>query len=107
MSNHIHLLIETRDVLLSKTMQGINQRYTMYFNRKYKTVGHLFQGRYKAVLCDRDAYLLLLVKYIHMNPVRAKIVEDISKYQWSSHHEYGERKRGHIWTIDNLWGKLL
>lgn len=91
MSNHIHLLVETRDTPLSKIMQGINQRYTMYYNRKYKTVGHLFQGRYKAILCDRDAYLLSLMKYIHMNPVRAKIAEKVSEYQWSSHHEYAKK----------------
>lgn len=103
MSNHIHLLIETRDTPLSKIMQGINQRYTMYFNRKYKTVGHLFQGRYKAILCDRNAYLLTLIKYIHMNPVRAKIAESISKYQWSSHHEYmKKRKKKGIIDVDQV-----
>jgi putative transposase len=69
MGNHIHLLLETRDVPLSRIMQGINQSYTLYFNRKYREVGHLFQGRYKAILCDRDAYLLSLLKYIHNNPV--------------------------------------
>ena len=57
MSNHVHLLIETGRVALSKIMQGLQLRYTGYFNRKYKKVGHLFQGRYKAILCDRDAYL--------------------------------------------------
>lgn len=72
MSNHVHLLIETRQIPLSKILQGINQSYTMYFNRRYKTVGHLFQGRYKAILCDKDAYLLSLIKYIHLNPVKAK-----------------------------------
>jgi len=72
MNNHVHLLVETQDVPLSKVMQGVNQTYTMYFNRKYRTVGHLFQGRYKAILCDRDAYLLGLVKYIHENPLRAR-----------------------------------
>src|SRR4030043_2258655 len=74
MSNHVHLLIETRENPLSKILQGINQSYTMYFNRKYGTVGHLFQGRYKAILCDKDAYLLTLIKYIHLNPVRAGMV---------------------------------
>ena len=73
MNNHIHLLLETQDFPLSKIQQGINQRYTMYFNKKHKTVGHLFQGRYKAILCDKDKYLLSLIKYIHLNPVRAKV----------------------------------
>lgn len=90
MNNHVHLLIETQGVPLYKILQGVNQRYTMYFNRKYKTVGHLFQGRYKAILCDRDEYLLSLVKYIHLNPVRAKITKTPDGYQWSSHHCYAK-----------------
>jgi putative transposase len=88
MMNHVHLLIEMRDVPLSKILQGINQSYTMYFNWKYTTVGHLFQGRYKAILCDRDAYLLSLVKYIHANPIRIKRVKSLGMYPWSSHHAY-------------------
>ena len=91
MNNHVHLLIETQEIPLSKILQGINQSYTTYFNRKYKTVGHLFQGRYKAILCDRDEYLLSLVKYIHLNPVRARIVKTPDEYQWSSHHSYIQR----------------
>jgi hypothetical protein len=88
MNNHIHLLIETQKIPLSKFMQGVSQTYTIYFNRRYRTVGHLFQGRYKAILCDQDAYLLGLVKYIHRNPVRARIVERLDAYPWSSHHAY-------------------
>jgi putative transposase len=88
MSNHVHLLIETKDIPLSKILQGVNQRYTMHYNRRYKTVGHLFQGRYKAILCDRDRYLLALVKYIHYNPIRARIIEQLDKYQWSSYPAY-------------------
>lgn len=88
MNNHVHLLIETGEIPLSKAMQGVNQTYTMYFNRRYRTVGHLFQGRYKAILCDREAYLLSLLKYIHQNPIRAKIAERIDAYPWSSHHAY-------------------
>ncbi len=76
MNNHVHLLIQTQETPLSKILQGINQRYTIYFNRKYKTIGHLFQGRYKAILCDKDEYLLTLVKYIHNNPVRAGITKE-------------------------------
>lgn len=94
MNNHIHLLVETQETPLSKILQGINQSYTTYFNRKYKTVGHLFQGRYKAILCDRDEYLLSLVKYIHLNPVRAKIVKFPDKYHWSSQHSYIKKTDG-------------
>jgi len=88
MNNHVHLLIETQIVPLSKILQGMNQSYTQYFNRKHRTVGHLFQGRYKAILCDRDAYLLALIKYIHLNPVRAKIVKTPDEYAWSGHRNY-------------------
>jgi len=88
MPNHVHLLIETKDIRLSKILQGVHQRYTMYYNRRYKTVGHLFQGRYKAILCDRDRYLLALLKYIHRNPVRAKIAGGFGKYPWSSYWAY-------------------
>jgi REP element-mobilizing transposase RayT len=88
MRNHIHLLIETCDTALSKILQGINQSYTMYFNKKYRTVGHLFQGRYKAILCDRDRYLLELLKYIHNNPLRAGLAKTLAMYHWSSHRAY-------------------
>ena len=88
MGNHVHLLIETGETPLSKVLQGINQSYTLYFNRRYKTIGHLFQGRYRAILCDRDNYLLALLKYIHKNPLRAGIAETLETYQWSSHRAY-------------------
>jgi len=91
MHNHVHLLIETQDIPLSKFMQGLNQTYTMHYNRRYRTVGHLFQGRYKAILCDREAYLLGLLKYIHLNPIRANIAESFEVYPWSSHHAYAEK----------------
>jgi putative transposase len=88
MSNHVHLLLETGKTPLSKIFQGIQFRYTQYYNRRYRTVGHLFQGRYKAILCDRDAYLLELVRYIHLNPARLKIPQDLAGYRWSSHQAY-------------------
>lgn len=88
MSNHVHLLLEVGETPLAKAMQGLQQSYTLYFNRKYKLVGHLFQGRYKDILCDRDAYLLELVRYIHLNPVRSKIVDTPGNYAWSSHRAY-------------------
>jgi len=100
MSNHVHLLIETRQIPPSKILQGINQSYTMYFNRKYKTVGHLFQGRYKAILCDKDAYLLSLIKYIHLNPVKAKIAKAAGGYRWSSHRSYDKQQKNNIVDTD-------
>ncbi len=102
MSNHVHLLIETRQIPLSKILQGINQSYTMYFNGKYKTVGHLFQGRYKAILCDKDAYLLSLIKYIHLNAVRAKIAKAAGQYRWSSHQSYEKKKNNDFVDTDQV-----
>jgi len=92
MSNHVHLLIETKRVPLSKIMQGIQFTYTQIFNRRHGTVGHLFQGRYKALLCDRNEYLLELVRYIHLNPGRMRKGLNPRKYRWSSHRAYlGEK----------------
>jgi len=88
MTNHIHLLMETVQSPISKIMQVLSFGYTQYFNRKYGKSGHLFQGRYKSFLCDRDAYLLELVRYIHLNPVRAGMVKSPDDYRWSSHHQY-------------------
>jgi len=102
MNNHVHLLIETKDIPLSKIQQGINQSYTIYFNKKYNTVGHLFHGRYKAILCDKEAYLLSLIKYIHLNPVSAGIVKEPDEYRWSSHINYIGREKGGIIDIDQV-----
>jgi putative transposase len=88
MTNHVHLLIEAGRVPLSRIMQGLQLRYTGYFNKKYNKVGHLFQGRYKAILCDRDAYLIELVRYLHLNPQRMRSPVEARKYRWSSHGAY-------------------
>jgi REP element-mobilizing transposase RayT len=93
MSNHYHLLLETPSGNLSKIMQHINGAYTNYFNVKRKRSGHLFQGRYKAILIDADEYAKELSRYIHLNPVRAGMVSRPAEYRWSSYSEYvGERK---------------
>ncbi len=94
MSNHAHLLIEVRDVSLSKIMQGIQQGYTQWYNRRHKHTGHVFEQRYKATLCNKDQYLLALIRYIHQNPERAKLESGLD-YLWSSHKSYiGENKNG-------------
>jgi REP element-mobilizing transposase RayT len=85
MSNHFHLLVETQEPNLSMAMQWINVSYATYFNRKRGRHGHLFQGRFKAILIDADEYLKHLSRYIHLNPVRAKMVPTPSEYQWSSY----------------------
>lgn len=88
MPNHFHLLIEVNQQSLSKIMQCLLTAYVMYFNSRYKRVGHLFQSRYKAIVCGKEEYLLRLVRYIHLNPVRAKMVKNINDYKWSSHQYY-------------------
>jgi REP element-mobilizing transposase RayT len=89
MTNHVHLLVEQGSSYpLSKYMQRLQSAYTSFFNRKHKKWGHLFQGRYKAVLVDKDRYLLSLVKYIHLNPKRAKMETQIGQYHWTSHRQY-------------------
>lgn len=88
MKNHLHLLVEVEEIPLSRIMQSLLFRYTRYFNRRYGEVGHLFQGRYKAIVCDKDTYLLELVRYIHLNPVRAKIVKKPEDYVWTGHLSY-------------------
>ena len=86
--NHVHLLIEMQDDPVSRIMQRVLTTYSQYHNRKYKKIGHLFQGRYKSILCQTDRYLGELVKYIHLNPVRAKMVRRPERYQYSSHRAY-------------------
>lgn len=85
MSNHYHLVIETPDSTLSRGMQWLNSKYAQWFNKTHKRVGHLFQGRFKAVLVDRDTYLLELLRYVVLNPVRAKMVARPEDYRWSSY----------------------
>jgi hypothetical protein len=79
-------------------MQMVNFTYTQYFNKKYGKVGHLFQGRYKSYLCDKDSYLLSLVRYIHNNPVRAGLVENAGAYAWSSNADYLKGTKGLVDT---------
>jgi putative transposase len=97
MRNHFHLLLEVNGIPLSRIMQSLLFRYTRYFNRRYGKVGHLFQGRYRAILCDKDVYLLELVRYIHLNAVRAKVVKEPERYLWTGHLSYlGKGKEGLI-----------
>lgn len=90
MTNHYHLMIETPEGNLSRIMKHINNSYTNYFNIKRKRAGHLLQGRYKAILIEADAYAAELSRYIHLNPVRAKMVPSPEEYKWSSYRFYAE-----------------
>ena len=95
MDNHYHLLLETPRGNLSQILHHINRAYTNYVNTKRNRSGHLFQGRYKAIVVEKDPYLLELSHYIHLNPVRAGLVENPSVYRWSSYPS--ERNRFLLW----------
>jgi REP element-mobilizing transposase RayT len=88
LDNHYHLLIETPHANLSKMMRDLNGHYTIYFNKRHKRNGHLFQGRFKSILVDKDNYLLALSRYIHLNPVRAGITSKPENYSNSSMSYY-------------------
>jgi len=90
MSNHYHLMVETPLGNLSQIMKHINSSYTTYFNIKHNRVGHLLQGRYKAILVEADAYAAELSRYIHLNPVRAGKALSPIEYRWSSFRYYME-----------------
>ncbi|MDY7037197.1 MAG: transposase [Thermodesulfobacteriota bacterium] len=102
MDNHYHLLLETPLGNLVKVMHGLNSNYTGYFNRRYARTGHLFQGRYKAIIVDKDAYLLELSRYVHLNPVRAGIVNRPGKYAWSSYPGYIRKSKRVDW-VEYVW----
>ena len=88
MSNHLHLLLMPTVASLSETMRRLLTGYAVYFNRKYNRSGHLFQNRYKSILCEEEPYFLELIRYIHLNPLRAGLVknlEELDRYPWSGH----------------------
>ena len=104
MKNHVHLALQVTETPLSKLMQSLSQRYTVWFNHRHERVGHLFQGRYKDILVDSDQYLLELIRYIHLNPVRANLVADPANYPYSSHRAYSDLVAAPPWlTLD--WGQ--
>ncbi|MFH1665392.1 MAG: transposase [Candidatus Omnitrophota bacterium] len=92
MPNHYHLLIQTLQANLPKIMHYINSVYTTYYNKVNRNVGHVFQGRYKSLIVDADTYFKELTRYIHLNPVRAKIADKPEEYEWSSYKGYISRK---------------
>lgn len=88
MNNHVHILFRSGEKGISAIMRKLLTWYAIYFNRKYKRTGHLFENRYKSILCEEEGYLLALIRYIHLNPVRAHIISDIESldhYPWSGH----------------------
>src|SRR3990167_3387995 len=107
MDNHYHLLIETPDANLSIGMRQLNGVYTQVYNRRHKRPGHIFQGRYKAILIQKENYLLELCRYVALNPVRAKIVKKPEDWKWSSYLATGGlRKTPEYLTIDWVLGQF-
>lgn len=88
MNNHVHLLLREGDEGLSVTMKRIGVSYAWYYNFKYSTTGHLFQDRFKSENVESERYFLTVIRYIHQNPVKAGIADQVDKWQWSSCHDY-------------------
>jgi len=88
MTNHVHLHMETTATEIGQTMKLVNMQYAVYFNKKYQLTGHLFQDRFRSELVNKDSHNLEINRYIHLNPVRAKIVDKPENYPWSSYRAY-------------------
>ena len=105
MTNHYHLILETNKPNLHQIMHYLNGSYTTYFNRINGRSGHLFQGRYKAIVMDVDNYLLGLSRYLHLNPVRAGMVKRPEEYEYSSYRSFiGLGKRKERWSLGIGYG---
>jgi len=102
MSNHYHLVIETPEANLSKGMRQLNGVYTQSFNRTHNRVGHVFQGRYKAIHVEKDSYLLELARYVVLNPVRAGMVRSAKDWRWSSYRQTTGQVKAQKW-LNTEW----
>lgn len=101
MPNHVHLILEIKKGYdLVKVMQGLNQTYTIWFNKKYNKVGHLWQGRYKSMIIQKNSYLLGCIEYVELNPARANLIESPFDYAWSSCQERTGHKKCNL--LDKL-----
>jgi len=101
MNNHYHLVIETPEANLSKGMRQLNGIYTQRYNRRHRTVGHVFQGRYKAILIQKESHLMEVCRYVVLNPVRAKAVEKVEQWKWSSYRGTAGVAQGPPWLAVN------
>ena len=107
MGNHYHLLIETSQPNLSQGMRQFNGRYTQTYNRSHRRVGHLFQGRFTAILVEKDAHLLELCRYVVLNPIRANMVAHPRLWRWSSYRATAGETASPPWlTIDWILGQF-
>ena len=88
MSNHIHMLMEELDDSISEAVKRIATSYVLWYNKKYDRTGHLFQGRFNSEVVENDIYFLTVIRYIHQNPLKAGIVNNILQYKWTSYNDY-------------------
>ncbi len=102
MGNHYHIVIETAEANLSTGMRHLNGVYTQYYNRHHDRVGHVFQGRFKGILVERDEYLLELARYVVLNPIRAKMTKNINSWEWSSYSTVIGKNQAQPW-LDTDW----
>ena len=102
MSNHVHSAIEVGATPFAPIMQNISFRYTRWVNQRQKRMGHLFQGRYKALLVDQENYLSALIRYIHLNPIRAGVAKELVDFPWCSHLAYVGKRR--LEWLHTDWG---
>ncbi len=107
MSNHYHLLLQTPLGNVSRVMRHVNGVYTQRYNRRQKVDGPLFRGRFKSVLVEEDRHLVELLRYIHRNPIRARICTSVSDYPWSSHHTYVSTVNESHWLYTDLLLRML
>jgi len=106
MDNHFHLLVQTGKTPLAELMRSWLTGYAIYYNKAHQRKGYLFQNRYKSILCERDEYLLPLIRYIHLNPVKAKIVSlsQLKEYPWTGHKELMNREKESLVDRDEVLG---
>lgn len=102
MPNHYHLLVQTPEGNISRCMRHVNGVYTQRFNRLHEKDGQLFRGRYKAVLVEEDSHLLEVLRYVHRNPLRARLAKNLNDYPWSSHHGYLSAAKKWGWLHKNF-----
>lgn len=105
MGNHFHLLIRTGEKPLSDLMRSLQTGYAIYFNKRYRRLGYLYQNRYKSILCQEDTYFLELVRYIHLNPIRANVIgtlKELDRYPWTGHSVLMGRKRREWQTTEEV-----
>lgn len=103
MPNHVHLLLEpAAQTTVSRILQCLTIAYTKWFNRRHSHVGHVVQGRFHSRLIEKDSYLLVASRYIHLNPVKAKLVRHPHTYAWSSYHAYRDPSRDRLQLVDTM-----